>query len=65
MPGQCATQDGVNKWSAAASTGNISTIAFIVGGVGIAGAAVLWSTAPGATRQTGAAQVGVGPGGFS
>jgi hypothetical protein len=54
----CATQDGVNKWSTAASTGNISTIAFIVGGVGVVGGAVLWFTAPGAPST----QVGFGPG---
>ena len=54
----CATQDGVSKWSDAGSTGNISTIGFIVGGVGVAGAAVLWFTAP----SSSSAQVGVGPG---
>jgi hypothetical protein len=54
----CATQDGVNKWSTAGSTGNISTIGFIVGGVGVAGAAVLWFTAPSSSNT----QVGFGPG---
>ena len=54
----CSTQDGVNKWSTAGSTGNISTIGFIVGGVGVAGAAVLWFTAPSSSST----QVGLGPG---
>jgi len=56
----CATSDGVNKWSTAASSGNISTVGFILGGVGLAGAAVLWFTAP-SSKST---QVGVGPGGL-
>ena len=49
---------GVHKWSTAGSTGNISTIGFIVGGVGVAGAVVLWLTAP----TSSSAQVGFGPG---
>jgi hypothetical protein len=60
-PGQCSTADGVSKWSDAGSAGNISTIAFIVGGVGVAGAAVLWFTAPSTSGGTGT-QVGLGPG---
>jgi hypothetical protein len=55
----CATQDGANKWSTAGSTGNISTVAFIVGGVAVAGAAALWLTAPSANTT----QVGFGLGG--
>ena len=56
----CPTQEGSNKWSNAASTGNISTIGFIVGGVGVAGAAALWFTAP----SSRSAQVGLGLGGI-
>jgi hypothetical protein len=54
----CATQDGANKWSTAGATGNISTIGFIVGGLGMAGAAVLWFTAP----RSSSTLVGFGPG---
>jgi len=61
-PNDCPTQDGVNKWSDATSTGNISTIALIVGGVGIVGGAVLWFTAPSGSSSS--PQVGVGPGGL-
>lgn len=56
----CATQDGSNKWSTAGSTANLSTIGFIVGGVGVAAGAVLWLTAPSAPST----QVGFGPGGL-
>jgi hypothetical protein len=57
---QCLNQDGVSKWSDAASTGNVSTIGFIVGGIGVAGAAVLWFTAPSSSGSS--TQVGFGPG---
>jgi len=50
----CPTQAGTDAWNASTSAGNISTIGFIVGGVGLAGAAVLWIAAP-------KTQVAVGP----
>jgi hypothetical protein len=59
-PNSCSTQDGVTKWSDATSAGNVSTIAFIIGGVGVAGAAVLWFTAPSSSGPR--TQVGLGPG---
>jgi hypothetical protein len=61
-PNTCATQDGVNDWNSAASSATISTVAFIVGGVGLAGAAALWFTAPSGTSAS--AQVGLGPSGI-
>jgi hypothetical protein len=57
---QCATQDGVSMWSDAKSTANVSTVGFVVGGIGLAGAAVLWFTAPAGSDAR--AQVGIGPG---
>jgi hypothetical protein len=57
-PGQCADQNGVDLWNSARSAGNASTVAFIVGGVGLAAGAALWFTAK-PSRST---QVGVGPG---
>ena len=57
---QCADQNGVNLWNDASSAGNISTIAFIAGGVGLAGAAVLWFTAKPAETNAPSAQVGLG-----
>lgn len=62
-PDQCATQDGVNKWSDAGTAGNVSTIGFVAGGVALAGAAVLWLTAP-TPGNASNAQVGLGPLGF-
>ncbi len=53
--------DGVNKWKDAASTGNISTVGFIVGAAGLVGGVVLWFTAPGASVEP-STQVGFGPG---
>lgn len=54
----CGTQDGVNRWNNAGSTGNVSTIGFIIGALGVGGAAILWLTAPAPVS----AQLGVGPG---
>jgi hypothetical protein len=61
-PDACATADGVSKWSTAGKTGDISTIAFVVGGVGVAGAALLWFTAGDGSPSS--PQVGLGPGGL-
>jgi len=58
----CSTPAGVKDWSNATSSGTVSTIGFIVGGVGVAAAAVLWFTAP--TTKGTTAQVGFGPGGL-
>jgi serine/threonine-protein kinase len=58
---ECPTQAGSSDWSNAGSAGNVSTIGFIVGGIGLAGAAPLWFTAP-RGGATSAAQVGLGPG---
>jgi hypothetical protein len=60
-PGACPTQDGVTQWSDARSAGNISTVAFIAGGVALAGGTVLWLTAKSATPRP-APEVGLGPG---
>jgi hypothetical protein len=56
----CGTEEGSSKWSQAATSGNVSTVALVVGGVGVAGAVVLWLTAPGS--RGGTTQVGLGPG---
>lgn len=42
----CPTKAGSEAWSSAGSAGNVSTVAFIVGGVALATAIVLWVTAP-------------------
>lgn len=57
-PDRCADQSGVDLWNSARSAGNVSTVAFIVGGVGLAAGATLWFTAKASTTP----QVGIGPG---
>jgi hypothetical protein len=52
VPNPCSDQNAAGKWSDATSAGNVSTIAFVAGGVLAAGAAALWLTAP-TTRSTG------------
>lgn len=44
--GACADQGAVDDWHAANSDGNVSTVAFIVGGAALAAGAILWFTAP-------------------
>ncbi len=56
----CTNQDGSNRWRDAASAGNLATVGFIVGSVGIAAAAVLWITVPSSSGSR--TQVGCGPG---
>jgi hypothetical protein len=58
----CPTQAGANDWSDAKTEAQISDALFLVGGLGIAGGAVLWFTAP---RSAGPdTQVGLGPSGM-
>jgi hypothetical protein len=59
-PAACADDTGVKLWDDARSSGNISTIGFVIGAAGLAGGAVLWLTAkPSDKAKLGA---GVGPG---
>lgn len=63
-PNSCADQAGVEAWSKAKTAGNVSTVAFIVGGVGLAGGAVLWFTTRPETAGTGGGRgirIGMGP----
>ena len=53
----CNDQAGVTFSDQAANAGNLSTVAFIVGAVGLAGGAALWLSAPSAAPT---AQVGLG-----
>jgi hypothetical protein len=57
-PDQCADTNGQDAWHRAKSAGNLSTIFFVAGGVGVAAAATLWFTAPHASET----QVGFGLG---
>jgi hypothetical protein len=60
----CPSMAGSNDWSTAATSGNVSTAMFIVGGIAAGGAAVLWFTAPKAIGGAGAStKVAFGPDG--
>ncbi|MDB4992916.1 MAG: hypothetical protein JWM74_348 [Myxococcaceae bacterium] len=45
-PKRCPDADSAALWTDATSAGTVSTIGFVAGGVALAGAAVLWLTAP-------------------
>jgi hypothetical protein len=61
-PDQCTDPHGAQLWSDARSAGNVSTVAFIVGAVGIAGGAALWLTDKPAATEAPGTQLGFGPG---
>lgn len=52
--GACASQAAVDANSSAKSLATISTVGFIVGGVGVAAGAILFATAPSGAPKTGA-----------
>jgi hypothetical protein len=59
----CPTSEGAGLWNDAYSLGNVSTVAFVAGGVALATGVVLWLVAPRRTETAGtAAQLVVGPG---
>jgi hypothetical protein len=58
----CTDQRGVTAGNAAQTNGNISTVAMIVGGVGLAAGITLWATAPRRSGDAPPAQVGLGLG---
>lgn len=54
---RCPTQAGTDAWNDATTMGNVSTIAFIVAGVAVAGAAVLYFTSPKTRKPTTASRL--------
>ncbi len=58
-PAECSGQEGVEAWSDAQTHGNVSTIAFAVGGAALAGGIILWFTAGSSKASTAMA---IGPG---
>lgn len=56
---ECPDQTGSDAWSKAKTAGTISTIGFAVGGAAIAGAALLWFTAPQAQLEVGLGSIHV------
>jgi hypothetical protein len=61
-PDQCIDQSGVTKWSDAKTAAQVADVAFIVGGVALAGGAVLWFTAKHESRDARGVAAGIGPG---
>ncbi|MBX3186414.1 MAG: tetratricopeptide repeat protein [Labilithrix sp.] len=56
---RCPTEEGASAWTSATSAGTVSTVGFIVGGVALAGAGVLWITAPSRKTRVGTSLTGV------
>jgi hypothetical protein len=48
---RCPTNESTDDWNAATSAGNVSTVGFILGGVALAAAGVLWFTAPSSKKS--------------
>jgi hypothetical protein len=59
---QCHDQTGLDVKADGMHAGNISTVAFVVGGAGLGGAALLWFTDR--TNKSTTPQVGLGPSGI-
>jgi hypothetical protein len=59
----CGSLEGVDASNDARTYGDVSTVAFIVGGLGLAAGLTLWLSAPRSPESKGAAaQLVVGPG---
>ena len=56
---RCPTEEGTSAWNAASTAGNVSTLSFLAGGVFLAGAAVLWFTAPSFRTRVGTSLSGL------
>jgi hypothetical protein len=56
---RCPTEAGTSAWNTASTAGTVSTVGFIAGGVFLAGAAVLWFTAPSSRTRVGTSLTGV------
>ena len=62
-PGPCANASGADLWRNAYHFGNASTVAFVIGGVGLAAGTVMWVVAVKTTKHKDAsAELVVGPG---
>lgn len=59
IPTNCADESGAQKWTDATAAGDVSTVLFVGSGVALAGAAVLWFTAP--RRGAATARIGGRP----
>lgn len=58
----CSDPRGVEAMDSARSAGNVSTVSFIVGGLGLGAATLLWFTRPTPRSEGFSAQLGLSPG---
>jgi hypothetical protein len=58
----CSDARGVRAMDSAIRAGNVSTVAFVIGAVGLAGSAVLWLTAPEHDASAARTRLGAGLG---
>lgn len=61
----CSSQRGVDLKNEAHAAGTLSTVSFIVGGVGLGAAAVLWFVRPFGDEGVNSVEVGLGPSALS
>jgi hypothetical protein len=61
---ECTDRRGVTAGDSARAAGNVSTVAIIVGGIGLATSVTLWLTAPKTKRDAPSAQIGLTLGGM-
>ncbi|MDP8999536.1 MAG: hypothetical protein M3O46_05435 [Myxococcota bacterium] len=61
-PDQCADTSGAARWHEAMSSGDMSTAAFVLGGVALGGAVALWLTSSMRSTTDPGLQVAIGPG---
>jgi hypothetical protein len=64
-PSACATDADVERWNRARAAGDVSTVAFAVGGVALASGLVLWLVARHDAERLAGAQLAFGPGGVT
>lgn len=59
-PHQCADVQGAALWDSAQAAGNVATLAWVVGGIGLSTGVVLWATAK--PHSSALARLSIGPG---
>ncbi len=58
-PNECPDQHGVELWNEARAAGNVATVGFVVGALGVAGAGVIWFASRPSSGSASTPQVGI------